>query len=221
VPVLPEAVLTVASRNYGSWSLRGWLLCRLAGLDVEVRVLSLEETGTRAELLQMSPSFLVPSLEHDGIRVWDTLAIAEYVHEVRPEAGLLPGDAAQRAHCRSICGEMHAGFANLRAALPMNLKAHHPGFRVVTGAQPDIERIVSIWRDCLLAYGGPFLFGESPTAADAMYAPVCARFRTYEVPLDAACAAYCEAVLGLDPMVEWVQAAREERDEIQELEIEF
>jgi glutathione S-transferase len=218
---LSEAVLTITSRNYGAWSLRGWLLCRLAGLDVEVRVLSLEETGARAELLLMSPSFLVPRLEHGDVTVWDTLAIAEYLHEVRPKAGLLPADAAARAFCRSICGEMHAGFANLRAALPMNLKAHHPGFRVVTGAQPDVERIVAIWQQCLLTYGGPFLFGATPTVADAMYAPVAARFRTYDVELDAACAAYRDAILGLDAMAEWTDAARAEPDALQELEIEF
>jgi glutathione S-transferase len=221
VPVLPEAVLTVTSRNYGSWSLRGFLLCRLAGLDVEVRSVSLEEAGARAELLLMSPSFLVPNLEHDGVTVWDTLAIAEYLHEIRPQAGLLPADSAERAHCRSICGEMHSGFANLRAALPMNLNAHHPGFRVVSGAQPDVDRIVAIWQECLLRYGGPFLFGDAPTAADAMYAPVCARFRTYDVALDAACAEYRDAVLGLDAMTEWAAAARAEPDAIEELEIEF
>jgi glutathione S-transferase len=116
---------------------------------------------------------------------------------------------------------MHAGFANLRAALPMNIKAHHPGFRVVTGAQPDVERIVAIWQQCLLTYGGPFLFGATPTVADAMYAPVAARFRTYDVELDAACAAYRDAILGLDAMAEWTDAARAEPDALQELEIEF
>jgi glutathione S-transferase len=218
---LTDAALTITSRNYGSWSLRGWLSCRFAGLDVEVRTLSAEEAGARAELLLMSPSFLVPALEHEGVTVWDTLAIAEYLHEVRPDAGLLPPDPVQRAHCRSVCGEMHAGFANLRAALPMNIKAYHPGFRVVTGAQPDIDRIVAIWQDCLLTYGGPFLFGGAPTAADAMYAPVCTRFVTYDVALDAACAGYCDTILGLDAMAEWIEAARAEPDAIQELEIEF
>jgi glutathione S-transferase len=216
-----RAVLTITSRNYGSWSLRGFLLCRLAGLDIEVRVLSPAEDGARAELLHLSPSFLVPRLDHGAVVVWDTLAIAEYLDELRPEAGLLPTDPAQRAHCRSICGEMHAGFANLRSALPMNLKVRHPGFRVVTGAQADIDRIATIWRDCLTAHGGPFLFGATPTAADAMYAPVCARFRTYDVALDAACAAYGDTVLALDAMVEWTEAARAEPDVIEELDIEF
>jgi glutathione S-transferase len=216
-----DAVLTVTSRNYGSWSLRGFLLCRLAGLDVDVRVLSPAEDGARAELLLLSPSVLVPRLDHRGVAVWDTLAIAEYLHELRPGAGLLPADPAARAHCRSICGEMHSGFANLRSALPMNLRARHPGFRVVSGAQADVDRITAIWRDCLTAHGGPFLFGAAPTAADAMYAPVCARFATYDVPLDDACAGYRDTVLGLPAMVEWRDAARAEPDEIEELEIEF
>jgi glutathione S-transferase len=221
VPDLSGTILTITSHNYGSWSLRGWLLCRLAGLDVEVRVLSLEEDSARAELLLLSPSFLVPRLEHDGITVWDTLAIGEYLHELRPDAGLLPADPAQRAHCRSIAGEMHSGFANLRSALPMNLNARHPGFRVVSGAQADIDRIAAIWRECLGAHGGPFLIGAAPTLADAMYAPVCSRFHTYDVALDEPCAAYRDTILGLDAMVEWTAAARAEPDRVEELEIEF
>ena len=110
------------------------------GLDFDEVVVPLDDPGARAELLLLSPSFLVPCLTHDGAKVWDTLAIAEYVAEVQPEAGLLPADRAARAHCRSICGEMHSGFANLRSALPMNLKAHHPGFKVWAGAQADIDR---------------------------------------------------------------------------------
>jgi len=218
---LADAVLTVTSRNYGSWSLRGFLLCRFAGLEVDVRVLSPAEDGARAELLLLSPSFLVPRLDHGGVAVWDTLAIAEYLHELRPAAGLLPAEPAARAHCRSICGEMHSGFANLRSALPMNLKARHPGFRLVSGAQADVDRITTIWRECLTAHGGPFLFGAAPTAADAMYAPVCARFDTYDVALDDDCARYRDTVLGLRAMVEWTDAARAEPDEIEELEIEF
>ena len=218
---MAEAVLTVTSRNYGSWSLRGFLLCRFAGLDVDVRVLSPAENGARAELLLLSPSFLVPRLDHGGVAVWDTLAIAEYLHELRPDAGLLPVDPAARAHCRSICGEMHSGFANLRAALPMDIRAHHPGFRVYAGAQADIDRIQAIWAECLGTYGGPFLFGAGATAADAMYAPVCARFATYDVALDDDCTRYRDTILGLPAMVEWTGAARAEPDEIEELELEI
>ena len=101
-----------------------------AGLDFEVEPVDSADPSTRAELLLLSPSFLVPCLTHDGIKIWDTLAIGEYLHEVLPDAGLLPESLAARAHCRSISGEMHSGFTNLRSALPMNLKAHHPGFKV-------------------------------------------------------------------------------------------
>jgi len=218
---VPDATLTIISRNYGSWSLRGWLLCRFAGLDVDVDALSIDDASARAELLHLSPSFLTPRLEHDGHAIWDTLAIGEYLHELRPEAGLLPADSAARAHCRSICGEMHSGFANLRAALPMDIRAHHPGFRVYAGAQADIERIQSIWAECLDTYGGPFLFGATPTVADAMYAPVCTRFATYDIALEEPCADYCDTVLALPDVVDWIEAAAREAEEVSELEVEF
>lgn len=215
------AALTISSRNYSSWSLRGWLLCRLAGLEFAERVLPIDDPASRAELLLLSSSILVPCLEHDGAKVWDTLAIAGYLAEVRPEAGLLPAERVPRAHCRSICGEIHSGFTNLRAALPMNLKAHHPGFRIFAGARPDIERVATIWRECLAAYGGPYLFGPRPSMADAMYAPVCTRFLTYDVGLDDACAAYCATVMAWPAMAEWVAAAKAEPDDLEELDAEF
>jgi glutathione S-transferase len=217
---MAEATLTIASKNYGAWSLRGWLLCKFAGIDVEEQNIPSDDPSTRAELLLLSPSFLVPCLTINGIKVWDTLAIAETLHEMRPEAGLLPDDRAARSHCRSICGEMHSGFSNLRSALPMNLKAHHPGFRVWAGAQADIDRILSIWRECFATYGGPYLFG-SLTAADAMYAPVVTRFRTYDVPLDRDCDSYGERIIALPPMIEWTSAAQAEPDEVEELDVEF
>jgi len=126
----------------------------------------------------------VPSLQHGSVKVWDTLAIAEYLHELNPGAGLLPADTTARAHCRAIAGEMHSGFSNLRSALPMNAKASYPDFKVWQGAEAEISRITEIWRDCIKKYGGPYLFGKSPTLADAMYAPVCSRFTTYHVKLD-------------------------------------
>jgi len=215
------ATLTIASKNYGSWSLRGWLLCKFSGLAFKEQAVGSDDPSTRAELLLLSPSFLVPCLTHNGIKVWDTLAIGEYLHEIMPDAGLLPDDRAARAHCRSICGEMHSGFTNLRSALPMNLKAHHPGFKVWAGAQADIERIVSIWRDCLAAGKGPFLFGKAPTMADAMFAPVVTRFITYDVRLDSDCAAYCKTIMALPAMQEWIGGAQAEPDEMVELDVEF
>jgi len=217
---MAEASLTISSRNYSSWSLRGWLLCRFAGIAFETVMLPLDDASTRAELLLLSPSFLTPCLTYDGVKVWDTLAIGEFLQEVAPEAGLLPADRAERARCRSICGEMHSGFANLRAALPMNLKAHHPGFKVWAGAQSDIDRIGAIWREQLAASAGPFLFGEL-TMADAMYAPVCTRFATYDVKLDAVCAAYRDRILALPFMRDWTAQALQEPDEVEELDVEF
>ncbi len=218
---MASATLAISSKNYSSWSLRGWLLCRMAGLQVTELLQRTDDPSTRAELLLLSPSFLVPCLTHEDAKVWDTLAIAEYLREIKPRAGILPSDRIQRAHCRSISGEMHSGFANLRSALPMNLKAHFPGFKVWAGALPDIQRIETIWRECLSTYGGPFLFGEKPTLADAMYAPVAARFTTYDVKLDAACAGYCKTIMAWQPMVDWIESAKAEPEEIEELDVEF
>lgn len=215
---MSSATLKINSRNYGAWSLRGWLLCKLAGLDVDVEVLPGGDPSSRAELLLLAPSFLVPRLTHGDVEVWDTMAIAEYLHELLPEAELFPSGTAARAQCRSICGEMHSGFANLRSALPMNLKSSHPGFRIWSGAQADIDRIAEIWRECLARSGGPYLFGARPGAADAMFAPVCARFASYDVALDDQRSAYRDRMLALPAMAEWIRLARDEPDELEELD---
>jgi glutathione S-transferase len=217
---MTETTLTISSKNYSSWSLRGWLLCRMAGLKFIEEVVPVDDPANRAELLLLSPSILVPCLTHQGIRIWDTLSIAEYLNEVRPKAGLLPSDRVARARCRSICGEMHSGFANLRSALPMNLKAHRPDFKIWAGAQFDIDRITTIWRECFGAYHGPYLFGKL-TMADAMYAPVVTRFLTYDVKLDADCAGYCDRIMALPDMVAWREAAMLEPEELEELDMEF
>ena len=218
---MSQATLTINSKNYGSWSLRGWLLCKFSGIDFVEEELPADDPASRAELLLLSPSFLVPRLVHGSVAVWDTLAIGEYLHELQPEAGLLPSDAADRARCRSICGEMHSGFANLRAALPMNVRADHPGFTVWTGAQADIDRVTRIWTDCLIASGGPYLFGAQPSMADAMYAPVCSRFRTYHIKLDHLCDDYCETILSIPAVAEWMEEARNEPEQLDELDVEF
>src|ERR1700691_1055974 len=217
---MTNATLTISSKNYSSWSLRGWLLTKFSGLPFEEIVMPVDDPSARAELLLLSPSILVPCLFHDGIKVWDTLAIAEYLNEVQPDAKLLPQDRRARAHCRAISGEMHSGFGSLRSALPMNLKAHFPGFKVWARAQADVERITEIWRECLSTYGGPFLFGER-CVADAMYAPVVTRFLTYDVKLDKACAAYGKRIMAMPEMREWVEAAKLEPTDIDELEVEF
>ena len=218
---MPKTVLTLSSKNYGAWSLRGWLMARLSGLAFEENVISPDDPAMKAEMLLLSSSMLVPSLQHNGIKVWDTLAIGEYLNEIKPKAGLLPADAKARAHCRAICGEMHSGFASLRGALPMNIKARFDGFKVWSRAQADIDRVVEIWTDCLAEYGGPYLFGAQPCMADAMYAPVVTRFVTYGVLLDEACRHYCLTVMAMPAMQEWVAAALAEPAEIDELEAEF
>lgn len=192
----------------------------MAGLEFDEVTVAPDDADARQELLLLSPSVLVPRLTHGDVKVWDTLAIAEYLAEIAPHAGLLPKDQAVRAHCRAVAGEMHSGFYNLRSALPMNLKARHEEFKVFPGARPDIERIKAIWRECLSAYGGPYLFGEL-SIADAMYAPVCTRFHTYAVPLESELRRYCVRILDWPLMKEWTEGAVAEADEIDELEVEF
>ena len=218
---MAKAILTISSKNYSSWCLRGWLLAKWAGLDFEEQIVSADDPSVRAELLLQSSSIRVPTLIHGGISIWDTLAIGEYLNELNPKAGLLPTKPEARAHCRAICGEMHSGFAALRSARPVNLKSTKPNFVVWSAAQADIDRILKIWSECFARYGGPFLFGKKATIADAMYAPVATRFRTYDVKLDAACAAYVERILSLPEMIEWTAAAYAEPDEVEELDAEF
>ena len=218
---MANAVLTLSSKNYGAWSLRGWLMLKFSGLAFVENVLPPDDVDSRAELLLLSSSILVPSLQHDGVKVWDTLAIGEYLHEIKPKAGLLPADRAARAHCRAICGEMHSGFASMRSSMPLNIKAHFPKFKTWSRAEADVLRIVQIWTECLAQYGGPFLFGAKPCMADAMYAPVVSRFKTYDIALNEACAAYCVSVWTLPAMQEWVAASLLEKEDFDELEAEF
>src|SRR3984957_12517861 len=212
---MAKATLTISSKNYSSWSLRGWLLTRFSGLEFDEIVTAPDDPSARAEILLLSSWILVPCLRHDGATVWDTLAIAEYLNEVMPNAALLPTDRVLRAHCRSICGEIHSGFTTLRSSLPVNLKGHFPGFKIWSRAAADINRIAAIWRECLANSGGPFLFGAR-TMADAMYAPVVTRFVTYDVKLEDRLMEYCRVIMALPEMREWIAAAKLEPDDIQE-----
>jgi glutathione S-transferase len=218
---MAKTVLTISSKNYGAWALRGWLMARMAKLEFTENVISPDDPAMKAEMLLLSASMRVPALEHDGIHVWDTLAIGEYLNEIKPKAGLLPADRAARAHCRAICGEMHSGFSAMRSSLPMNIKASFPNFKLWSRAQTDIDRIEAIWTECLDTYGGPYLFGDKPCMADAMFAPVVTRFITYEVLIGEACVAYCDTIMALPAMKEWVAAAEAEPDDIDELDAEF
>ena len=218
---MAKASLTISSKTYSSWSLRGWLLVKFSGLACEEKIIPPDDSAMRAEILLLSPSILVPALTDDGVTVWDTLAIAEYLNEVCPDAGLLPKDRAERAHCRAVSGEMHSGFTALRSSLPMNLKGKFSDYKLWSRAQGDIDRITTIWRECLAQYGGPYLFGKKRTVADAMYAPVVTRFVTYGIKLDAICTAYGETILKMPEMAEWTEAAQAEPEDIEELDVEF
>jgi glutathione S-transferase len=206
-----EFTLVVGNKNYSSWSLRGWLAARASGVPFHEVFVRLSQPGSKEELLKHSPGGKVPVLKHGDRVIWDSLAIIEYLAEIRPEAGLWPADPAARAHARSIAAEMHAGFQALRAHMPMNLRKSLPGKGRGRDVAEDIERISAIWTDCRARYGaaGPFLFGPF-TAADVMYTPVATRFRTYAVELDDVCQEYVDAVLARPDFLEWHEAALEE-----------
>ncbi len=218
---MAEATLLISSKNYSSWSLRGYLLACLSGIDFQEEHVSPDDPRMKEELLMRTSSILVPCLIHGSVSVWDTLAIAEYLNELFPDAGMLPKEKSARARCRSISGEMHSGFAALRSSLPMNLRFHKPGFTVWSSAQADIDRITSIWRECLTTWKGPFLFGKKPTIADAMYAPVVNRFLSYDVAVDDLCKAYGETIMKWGPMKEWIADSHDEPQEIIELDLDF
>jgi len=205
----------IGNKNYSSWSLRGWLMARIARIEFDEIVIPLDRPDTQGAIRKHSPSGKVPVLLHRGLAVWDSLAIAEYLNDIKPEAGLWPPSAAARAHARSISAEMHAGFVDLRTNMPMNIRASYPGKGMTPAVRADIERITSLWRDCRKRFAGAFqkddgfLFGTFG-AADAMFAPVVTRFKTFGVALDEAGNAYCAAVLAHPAMKEWVDAARHE-----------
>ncbi len=209
---MSKAKLYLGTRRYSSWSLRGWLLVRLAGLPAEEIVVRLEG-GNSKGVKAVSPSGMVPYLEHDGARVWESLAIAEYCAEFAP--ALWPQERIARAHARAIAAEMHARFRALRIAMPMNLGRDYAGLGQTPESLADVARIEAIWTQTREAFGvgGPFLFGGTFNAADAMYAPVVARLLTYRPPLGAVAEAYCAAVRRHPLLVEWYEdAAREPKE---------
>jgi glutathione S-transferase len=201
--------LYIGTRRYSSWSLRGWLMVRLAALPVEEVVIPIQGGNTPA-VEAVSPNGMVPYLEHDGARVWESLAIAEYCAEIFPP--LWPADRLARAHARAIAAEMHAGFRGLRVAMPMNLGRTYPGLGHTPECLADIARIEAIWTGTRAAYGarGPYLFGADFTAADAMFAPVVARFLTFQPELSAVAQAYCAAVRAHPLVTDWYDKAAQE-----------
>jgi glutathione S-transferase len=201
--------LVIGTRRYSSWSLRGWLAVRLAGLEVEERVIPLAG-GATAAVKATTPAGAVPYLEHDGARIWESLAICEYCAEVAP--GLWPAERVARAEARSVAAEMHAGFRALRMAMPMNLGREFAGAGRNAESLADVARIEALWAAARGRFGagGPYLFGEVFGAADAMFAPVVARFLTYRPELSAGSVAYCAAVRAHPLVVEWYELAAAE-----------
>ena len=212
--------LIIGNKNYSSWSLRPWLVLRQAGIPFdEVRIL-LYRPESVAELAAWSPSGKVPTLHDGDTRVWDSLAICEYLHERFPEQCLWPADAAARAVARSVSAEMHAGFDALRQSMSMNIRGHYPDKGRTPECLADIERILAIWADCRARYGhgGDFLFGRF-SIADAMYAPVVLRFQTYGVALEGAARDYADAILWLPALQAWVADAQAEAERIEKFDL--
>jgi len=200
--------LVVGSKRFSSWSLRPWLALRHTGLPFTETVIELYRPESKAEILKHNPAGKVPVLIDGDLRVWDSLAIIEYLAELAPEAGLWPEDRAARAVARSMSAEMHSGFPALREHMSMDLLANKPGEGRDPGALADAARITAVWREARTRFGagGPFLLGRF-SAADCMYAPVVTRFKTYALELDPVCRAYADAVLAWPALREWTDAA--------------
>lgn len=208
--------LILGNRNYSSWSLRAYLAAKASGLPFQEIVISLRMGDTAERIRAHSPSGRVPALVDGDTVIWESLAICEYLAELAPGAGLWPQDRATRAHARSISAEMHAGFANLRRNMPMDITHDRHRESRAEFVSDEIGRIAEIWRDTRARFGargahgtGPFLYGGF-SIADAMFAPVATRFRTYGLRLDPAAAAYCEAIFGWPAYKEWEAAALSE-----------
>ena len=201
--------LYVGSKRYSSWSLRGYLAVAQTGAPFECKTILLDTPSTAAEIAQVTPAGRVPVLHHDGLVIWDSLAIGEYLHELFPARNLWPSDRAARARARSISAEMHSSFAALRTSMPMDVIATKHGEGHTPEALADARRVQQIWREQLAASKGPFLFGAF-TLADVMYAPVATRFHTYGVDLDPTCRAYVDAIHALPAFLDWKRDAAAE-----------
>lgn len=207
----PDRILVIGNKNLSSWSLRPWLVLRHAGVPFREKVLPFEAPGWRDAVVRFSPSRRVPVLLDGDLRIWDSLAIAEHVAERFPDARLWPDDPATRAIARSVSAEMHSGFAAMRRELSMDVVARHSRRTLSHEADEDLRRVIDLWSELRARHGGegPFLFGRF-SIADAMFAPVAWRFRTYDVPLADRAREYYETLLSLPAMKEWERGAEAE-----------
>jgi glutathione S-transferase len=204
--------LIIGDKNNSSWSMRPWLVLRHFGIPFEEIMIRLGQPDSSANILAQSPSGKLPCLVTDaGDAVWESLAIMETLAELFPQHAMWPRDAAARAHARSISAEMHAGFADVREQMSMNIQHQAFGRELTAGALANVKRIDLIWRNCLKAHGGPFLFGKEFGIADAMFAPVVMRFNSYAPKLSEAALAYGAHVTALPAVAEWIEGARKER----------
>jgi glutathione S-transferase len=202
--------IVVGNKKYSSWSLRPWLALKLTSAPFEETVVALDMPETAGDIRKYSPSGRVPALIDGTTTVWESLAICEYLAEKFPQAGLWPSDPAQRALARAVSSEMHAGFGNLRNDCSMRIVEQRPYKPLRPETQKDVDRIVELWNECLRRSGGPWLFGARPGIADAMYAPVVSRFRTYSIPVAGGAKVYCDTVWAWPVLQDWVAAARAE-----------
>jgi len=201
--------LIIGNKNYSSWSFRPWIAMKVAGVAFEERVISLDDPNFKQAISPVSQNGKVPAIDDDGVHVWESLAILEYLAEKFPRAGLWPADAGARAHARAIAAEMHGGFVALRNECPMNFWRPVKRRDLSADARANAARIDAMWAECLERYGGPFLFGAFG-AVDAMYAPVVSRFHTYAVEVGARSRGYMDAVMALPAWREWREAALKE-----------
>lgn len=208
---MSSMTLVIGNRNYSSWSMRAWLAMRQTGAEFDEIVIPLKRDDTKANIRQHSPSGWVPALKHGALTVCDSLAISEYLHERFPRAGLWPDSVEARAVSRSVVAEMHSGFTALRSNMPMDCRSSWAGRGMADGVRGDIDRIVAIWENCRESFGegGPFLFGAF-SLADAFFAPVVSRFRTYGVNLEGTAATYAQAIWEQEYVREWVEGAEAE-----------
>jgi glutathione S-transferase len=208
---MSELTLVIGNRNYSSWSMRAWLALEQTGAPFREQRIWFDEDGDRRQRLALSPAGRVPILRHGELTVWDSLAIAEYLAELYPDAGLWPARREARAVARALCAEMHSGFFEIRNRMPLNCRARTTPRDPHVELNAEVERIIQIWTETRRHHGkgGPYLFGKR-TAADAFFAPVASRFQTYGVRLDGAAASYAEAVLQMPAVRDWIDKAESE-----------